>query len=399
MSEIRRLRREELRDSLDLSMYAFQYELPEEELVERLATMNPEEIWGYFIDGKMASKLTILDLTTRVNGKKLKMGGIAGVASWPEYRRQGMVGQLLSKALEVMKENGQTLSYLHPFSFAFYRKYGWELAMTFKKIEIQTSQLPKLGAAEGRIIRTAPSAAALNPIYDVYAARFNGPITRSEEWWETRLLKKKGHMAVYLNAAGEPRGYVHYWIENQECKIHQLVYLDQDAKRGLWKFIGDHDSMFDKLIMQAPPDEDLAFEMDDPRIKQELVSYFSARIVDVEGLLGQLQLRHTGLPQEASLRLHVTDGQAPWNHGTFELRLNAPEGSAVVVKTADEPAGGSGAAEDGLACDIRTLSVLLLGAKSAGELHRIGRLQGDERSVELLAAVLPRRVCYLPDFF
>lgn len=69
MSEIRRLRREELRDSLDLSMYAFQYELQEEELVERLATMNPEETWGYFIVGKLASKLTLLDFTTWINGK------------------------------------------------------------------------------------------------------------------------------------------------------------------------------------------------------------------------------------------------------------------------------------------------------------------------------------------
>ncbi|MVP01820.1 GNAT family N-acetyltransferase [Paenibacillus lutrae] len=399
MIEIRTLRQEELRDSMNLSMYAFQYELPEEEIVERLAAADPEQTWGFFIDGKLASKLTIFDMTTWIYNKPFKMGGVAGVASWPEHRRQGMVSQLLSKALQVMKENGQTISYLHPFAVAFYRKFGWELSMTYKRYELQTNQLPRMKQAEGSITRVTPSAAVLNPIYEAYAKQFNGPIERTQEWWDSRIFKKKGHVGVYLNAAGEPRGYVHYQIENYECTIHELVYLDQDSKSGLWKFISDHDSMFRKLTLQAPPDDDLPFELEDPRIKQEIGAYFSARIVDVEGFLSQLELRHACLPADTALSLHVRDEQAPWNHGTFELRLNGPEGTAVVTKTAEEPGGADGAAAHGLACDIRTLTVLLLGSKSAGELHRLGRLQGHGQAVELLQAALPRRACYLPDFF
>ncbi|TKH33755.1 GNAT family N-acetyltransferase, partial [Paenibacillus polymyxa] len=38
----------------------------------------------------------------------------------------GMVSRLLTHALEEMKTAGQSLSFLHPFSFAFYRKFGWE---------------------------------------------------------------------------------------------------------------------------------------------------------------------------------------------------------------------------------------------------------------------------------
>ena len=60
------------------------------------------------------------------------MGGIAGVATWPENRRQGHVSTLLKHALQEMKSKGQTLSFLHPFSIPFYRKFGWELYAEYK---------------------------------------------------------------------------------------------------------------------------------------------------------------------------------------------------------------------------------------------------------------------------
>lgn len=62
------------------------------------------------------------------------MGGIAGVATWPENRRGGLVSKLLSKALARMNEEGQVLSCLHPFSVPFYRKFGWELYTDYKNI-------------------------------------------------------------------------------------------------------------------------------------------------------------------------------------------------------------------------------------------------------------------------
>ncbi len=69
------------------------------------------------------------------------MGGVAGVATYPEYRRSGYVKELLQHSLQTMKKDGYTVSMLHPFAVAFYRKYGWELCANLLVCHMTKSDL------------------------------------------------------------------------------------------------------------------------------------------------------------------------------------------------------------------------------------------------------------------
>ena len=86
--------------------------------------MKEEDVWGYFVNDRLASQLRLLPLAIWLNGVRYEMGGIASVATWPEYRRQGQVGKLLRHMLKVMRDKGMTVSMLHPFSFAFTANTG-----------------------------------------------------------------------------------------------------------------------------------------------------------------------------------------------------------------------------------------------------------------------------------
>ncbi|MFD2881051.1 GNAT family N-acetyltransferase [Paenibacillus rhizoplanae] len=67
---------------------------------------------GAFFEGDgIGAQLTLLPLQACIQGRPVSMGGIAGVATWPENRRQGYVAHLLTHALKTMNENGQTLSF------------------------------------------------------------------------------------------------------------------------------------------------------------------------------------------------------------------------------------------------------------------------------------------------
>lgn len=116
---IRNIPKEQFQESMDLSAFAFQYVLTEEDRYHREALMRTEELWGAYVDGRLAAKLTIHGFETWMHGKKFALGGIAGVATWPEYRRGGLVTKLLAHALMTMKEQGQTLSFLYPVSIPF----------------------------------------------------------------------------------------------------------------------------------------------------------------------------------------------------------------------------------------------------------------------------------------
>lgn len=400
--ECRQLTAEEVDQSIRLSMFAFQFELPESEWETARKQLRPEQLWGCFADGKLAAQVLIIPLVTYIHGKKFAMGGVANVATYPEFRRGGMIAGLLGHGLRAMKESGQSVSFLTPFKFSFYRKYGWETYVDRKKYTINADQLPKIDAAavSGSIARIPEDVTVISPIYERYASRYSGMLSRDEEWWQNRIFRnRKGQIAVYTDASGIAQGYVHYQVKNRELSVHELVVLNREAHLAIWKFIGQHDSMIDRVVLRVPTDDFLPFELDDPRIKQEIEPYFMARIVDVEAFVRQYPFVPSGnRPAEWSaaspikLRFDISDEHAPWNEGRFALTVGA-DGSASMQR---EPSADG---EADMCCSIQTLTALLMGYRKAAQLQELGRLDGKTESIRLLSALIPERTTYLSDFF
>src|SRR5690625_4349653 len=169
------------------------------------------------VEGKLAAKVHIIPLASYINGQAFKMGGIASVATWPEYRRYGMIQPLLFHALQDMKKNGQTISLLSPFSTPFYRKYGWELAFTEKKYDIPIGNLKREWKTQGYVRRIGKDVPLLHDIYTIYAKKFSGILTRDEKWWEQRVLTDpSAHIAVAYNEAGKAEGYLIYKVKDRK---------------------------------------------------------------------------------------------------------------------------------------------------------------------------------------
>ena len=63
------------------------------------------------LDGKLVSQIGIVDRTIRVGGQSLSVAGIGGVATHPEFRRQGFTGILMETALEQMRQRGSHEAY------------------------------------------------------------------------------------------------------------------------------------------------------------------------------------------------------------------------------------------------------------------------------------------------
>ncbi len=77
--------------------------------------------------------------------------------------------------------------------------------------------------------------------------------------------------------------------------------------------------MIDKLIVNAPSDDRLPFLLDNPRVKQELVPYFMARIVDAASFLEKYPFASG---TESTLLLDVSDAHAEWNNRMFEVKID-----------------------------------------------------------------------------
>lgn len=405
---IGRLEPSMMEESLRLSEFAFQFTLPPDRLesVKEQMQEEPADYWAVLDGETIAAQATVLGLQVYVGGKVLEAGGVASVATWPEYRRKGLVAELLTHSLQEMRARGQVLSMLHPFAVGFYRKFGWEVYTDNKKYVIKSSQLPPRVAYPGKIERRG-SHEGLAALYDTYASRYNGTIARTPIWWKHRVAgRKKGQIAVYVDAQGKEQGYLLYDVKDMRMTVHELVALNLEAETAIWSFIAQHDSMMEEVTITVPADDTYPDRLPNPRISQEIFPYFMARIVDVEALLVQYPFLKSTRTDRFQLR--ISDRHAPWNNRTLGLIVDA-EGTGVVVPEGESTvdtegqgnvaAPGESAAGSIIDMDIAAFTALLLGYRKGMQLSASGRITGDAETINRLQTRIPEQTPWLPDFF
>ncbi|WP_261133861.1 enhanced intracellular survival protein Eis [Bacillus sp. Marseille-Q3570] len=396
--ELRTINENEFDDFLKMGEFAFQYELSEEDKRKRREMTELDNCWAIFENGCMASKLLIHPMEIWLGGKVMPMGGIAGVASWPEYRRKGHIKALMKKSLEVMKDKGQYVSMLHPFSVSFYRKYGWELTHSIKKYEIKPEQLAtKYEHTKGKVIRIAHDIERLDQIYEKYAQKYAGMLKRTEKWWRNSVLNNpRDIVAVYLDENGKDEGYLVYRVKKNVMEIEEWVSLNEEAKMVMLEFVRNHDSMVDSIQLHPAIDENFEFLMFDPKIKQEISSYFMSRIVDFRQFIKEYPFQ---VFLEKPLIIHLDDPLAEWNRGTFIIRMNGDGEIQVDHFPPKEGASCTHPPEKGIQCDINTLSTLFFNYHTPGQLAAQGRLVGKPEEIELLEKMIYKQIPFLYDFF
>ncbi|MFC0186808.1 enhanced intracellular survival protein Eis [Fictibacillus aquaticus] len=382
MIEMRKLTETDFDEAIKLSEYAFQYSVPSEDYERRIDMLKTHEIWGEYEDDALISKLHILHKKINIGDRLFEMGGIAGVATYPEHRRKGSVTRLLKQSLQSMKERGQTISLLHPFDINFYRRFGWELTASLKKYELEKKDLFRYPDGPGRIKRFGKDEGndVLNSVYEQWFAKFNHMLVRDDNWWNHHVFTDGYNRVVYFNENNEAEGYLCCKAADKLLDVQEMVYLNETARRALWNFIAQHDSMVDKVKIVAPENDSLAYHLQNPRIKQELYPYFMARIVDVEGFLQLYPFENISRP----ITITVTDSQCPWNNSAYRI---GEEG----ITTGDSSTG--------LTMDIGTLTALLLNAMPPAVLYETEKIAGSREDLDALAEIITTKsVCFI-DFF
>ena len=380
------LKEDKFREALRLSEYAFQYKVDEERLQQQLTKMKEShEIYGIMEGKDLAAKLHLIPFHIYIGKEKFKMGGVAGVATYPEYRRSGYVKELLQHSLQRMKKDGFTVSMLHPFAVTFYRKYGWELCANLLVCHLTKSDLVMKKQVNGTVKRFNKEnhPEEVEKLYETFAERFSGMLVRNEKWW-LQAVYEDLTLAIYYDENKTAAGYMLYKIEKSKMTVEEFVPLHNEARNGLWNFICQHDSMIKELEMTVSENEQLLYTLQEPRVKTEIKPYFMGRIVDVEQFLKQYELNWNNVQQEVIL--HITDSFAPWNNVSVRL---ANYEIAIIEEPMDK----------GINLDINALSTILLGYKRPLELNELELISGSEEEIRAFENVVPVRKSFIYDFF
>lgn len=331
----------------------------------------------------------------RFDGHTCLMGGVGGVATLPQYRRHGAIRGCMQSAFADMYSNGYLLSALYPFSFYYYRKFGYEAGGTLITwtIDMAAIDLPDVG---GSIEQLLPGD-DLSPVNEVYnAAAANWNLSSVREVFDADLakentLEKKRYLYLWRDDAGVPGGFILFTKKDgvMDCMTNfgmanGLMFRDARALTALLRFAKAFAADYRAIRLTLPEDIRIdAFVSEHTKVQRDVGCNGMVRIVNVQRALELCRCEGEG-----TLRIAVTDPMLPQNEGVWEIAF-APGEPNRVART-DQPADAE--------MPVGVFSQLLLGIRCANDLPMIPAVYVRNPDAPF-AKVFIRKVCRMLDLF
>lgn len=394
---IRELTARDLEQFNALLRYAFQ--VTDEELYKigwkedeikqsKFPVLESADVLGWFEGDRLASQIAVYPMQINIHGRIRDMGFVTGVATYPEYAGMGLMSELMKRSLCAMRERGQSISFLYPYSIPFYRRKGWEIVSDKMTFHIKDTQLPRKAEVPGWVRRVENDSPDLLSLHDRFARRTHGCLIRNDLAWDEywRWDVDDEQVAVYYGGDGTPLGYLVYLLENDVFRIKEMVYLNQEAHKGLWNYVGAHDSMVDEVYGCNYYNHAIAFMLEDSETKETIRPYIMARIVDVEQFLRGYDF--SDCDRDAAVTFEIADSLLEWNNGPFTVEFRREGGPRLTRERSGRT----------VKLSIGILTAMLMGYKRPAYLRRIERLEASDAAISLLESVIPKEKAYFSDY-
>lgn len=392
---IRELTREDLDQYNALLRYAFQ--VTEKTLHEsgwededikqsKKPILERASVLGAFDGGHLVSQFAVYPLEMNIHGSTYPIGFVTSVATYPEYAGHGLMGMLMKESLLRMRESGQSLSLLFPFSIPLYRSRGWEIISDKISYRIRDVQLPRNISAPGYVRRVAWENKDFKDLHAKFARQTHGCLYRTalawDEYW--RWDEEDTTVAIYYSEKDTPLGYMVYLIKDDILTIKEMIYLNTEAWKGLRRYISAHESMVYEVRGSSYFGEPIAFSIEDSDIKEYIRPYIMGRIIDIRAFLE----RYRWSPHaKGNVTFIVEDPLLEWNN--LRLNLSFTDGKCREVEEESMHK---------VHLSIGTLTTWLLGYKQVGELRRLEHLRCSEETLRILERLVIFEKPYISDY-
>ena len=384
---VRRLRKEDLLDAARIRSISFHGKLNEEEAAKGIE-QTPEdklyEHWGCFdADGSMMACIINNDFTVRFDGRLVKMGGIGGVATLPEYRYGGAVKETLRAILKDARENGEVFSSLYPFSHEFYRKAGYEMFSPIVEYQFPPASVKSYKhTGWTKRLKKGESIGEMKRIYDAFAEKYNLMVKRPENRYRIGDPFGAEDFTMLLGDERGARAYLYYQTERNGgniLHIRDIAFADAEGFRMCLGYLGRMSADYSKIRLSVPGDIPLMQMLPEsydvtPCFKEQPM----ARLTNV-----QKALELMNKPEDADFTVQVTDDFLQENSGTYRVTA---DGAVRTEETAD------------LQVSQQALTLLVLGALNMEEAAYRTDVQINGKR-DMLTRAFPRKPLYIADYF
>ena len=248
--------------------------------------------WGIFDGSRLVASAAIHDLTMQWGQVAYRMGGVAGVACVTDQRGRGHVARLLKHSLVQMKEAGQSVSGLYPFSFAFYRRHGWDWVGEKRRYTLTLAEIPSYPeGAHTSMVDVEAVLPELKDCYARYASRYPGMLDRVApipNYWQG--LQDRDNKRTYVFAYRHPLtgvvdGYLSFRFpdDGDVGQVGDFFANSPEAYRGLLSILHYYGTQIRKATWTAPVDDRLPLYVMSNDLEMASRPLFMGRIVDIAG--------------------------------------------------------------------------------------------------------------------
>ena len=358
--EVRQLKPEEHFEANLISTVAFHMKMEDPEKNREESLKSEDEDWGAFSDdGTIMARIINNHYESRLDGQRVRNGGIGAVSTLPEYRTTGAVKAIFEKLLPEARRNGEIISTLYPFNHAFYRKFGYETVRWLDHYEFAPAVLKGYrfcGTAE--LWKPGDPVNEYTALYNRFADGFNLAMYREDEMM-LKLIKgeyyKDRKFCYLLREHGKAVAYLVFQdVRNDPAAILTVKDMAWDGREGflaILGFLGRFTADYGTIRMFLPSCLQMLSVIQTPMaydIQQTATQAYMIRAVNVKRLLEIIRK-----PDDSKFVIRVEgDAQIPENNGTWavsggsaELTDEAPDLTVSVQALGQMAAGAVDLAE------------------------------------------------------
>ena len=384
---VRRLRKEELIEAERIRSISFHYKMDEEEKRRNIEKTDEERLyehWGCFDeDGNLMACIINNDFRARFDGHIVKMGGIGGVATLPEYRYGGAVKETLRAILKDARANGEVFSSLYPFSHEFYRKAGYELFSPILEYSFPPAEVRGYKhTGWAKRIKKGESTEEMKRIYGEFAAKYNLMLDRPESRYRIGDPFGAEDFTMLLGDERGARAYLYYQTVRDGgnvLNVKDIAFTDAQGLRMCMGYLGRMSADYAKVKLALPSDIPLMQLL--PESYQAGIRFREQPMARTTNVQRALELMKK--PEGADFTIRVDDDFLPENSGVYRVTAEKVERTE---------------ADADLAVDQRTFTLLALGALSLDE--AVFRADAEINANQaMLARVFVKKPLFIADYF
>ena len=347
------------------------------------------------VDGKLVSSLVCTPGQVMLKADIVPLCAIGGVATMTEYRRFGYAGLMMEESVRTLARNGYHTSALWPFSYHYYRKYGWEIGSEQRRYVTPSELAADMASPDGVRPAGESDLPGISRLIDRFARRHNCVSVRDERWWS--LIKTtyslqcdanddlRASLAPLVHEADGNTGRYPMravpslrftmWVHETDCEIDGYAFFritgeGEDEQVDIREMIADTSaaraailsrlsSAAPRIGFDAPLDDDFLQEIPNPRmVDARLQGGFQFRVFDP---IAALEARGANSAVTGRLGLEIEDPTL----GRFDFDIEIGEGRFTRCESKSP---------DRLRMSVQTFAQLYSGYLTATRASDLGRV-------------------------